>query len=124
VHPASRFENRFLLTGGNFQAIAPSWCIALAFGCSHDILPTRQTRRVIIRMQVVTTARAADQIAFIDQTFKHQRRGIARDAKLAGELAARREMGISRENTTQNGIDQRFANLLLKSTPGVKIYIQ
>ncbi len=42
---------------------------------------------MIVGMQVVTAAWAANQVALVDQTFKHQRGGVTRDAKLAGQLA-------------------------------------
>ena len=75
-------------------------------------------------MQVITAARAAHQIAFVDQTFKHQRSGVARNLKLLRQLPTRWQRRVDGENAAENGVDQRFANLLLQPALVVKIHVQ
>jgi hypothetical protein len=74
-------------------------------------------------MQVVTAARAANQVALVDQTFKHQRGGVARDAQLAGQLAAGGQRGVGGEDPAENGIHQRLSHLFLQTAARLKINV-
>lgn len=78
---------------------------------------------MIVGMQVVTAAWAANQVALVDQTFKHQRGGVARDAKLAGQLATGRQRGVGGEDPAENGIHQRLSHLFLQTAARLKINV-
>ncbi len=75
VHPARRFEDRLLLAGGHLQPVAPAWCSRFALRCTLD---GGRRSFMIVGMQVVTAAWAANQVALVDQTFEHQRAGVTR----------------------------------------------
>lgn len=121
VHPAGRFENRLLLTGGNLQPRAPAWCRTRVLRCSFCYRGGSCV--LIIRMQVITAARAAHQISLVNQPLKHQRRGVARYPQLAGQLAAGGERRVGGKNAAQNGVNQRFAHLLLQTAARVEINV-
>ena len=120
VHPARRFEDRLLLAGGHLQPVAPAWCSRFALRCTLD---GGRRSFMIVGMQVVTAAWAANQVALVDQTFKHQRGGVARDAKLAGQLATGGQWGVGGEDPAENGIHQRLSHLFLQTAARLKINV-
>lgn len=78
---------------------------------------------MIVGMQVVTAAWAANQVALVDQTFEHQRGGVARDAKLAGQLATGGQRGVGGKDPAENGIHQRLSHLFLQTAARLKINV-
>ena len=121
VHPAGRFQNRLLLAGRDLQPRAPAWCRTLILGCSF--WRGGGVGVLIIRVQVVTAARTAQQITFVNQALKNQRRGVTRDPQLAGQLAAGGERRVGGKNAAQNGVNQRLAHLLLQTAARVEINV-
>ena len=78
---------------------------------------------LVIRMQVITAARATHEVSLVNQPFKNQRRGVARDPQLAGQLAAGGERRVGGKNAAQNGVNQRLAHLLLQTAARVEINV-
>src|SRR5690606_30183701 len=77
----------------------------------------------VVRVQVVAAARAADQVAVVQQALVDQRHGVARHGQLLRQLAARGQRLVGREPAAQNGRHQRLTKLFLQAALAVEIQV-
>lgn len=77
---------------------------------------------LIIRVQVVTAARTAQQIAFVNQPLKTSA-VVLRDTRSWLASWRQEEAACRRKNTAQNGVNQRLAHLLLQTAARVEINV-
>ena len=130
--PVTGPQDAVLQTGEHLQAPGPiRSALRIAGIAVADRTVTAERRpgvariaAAVVGMQVVTTARAAHQIAVVQQAFVDQRHGIARDTQLLGQLAARRQRLIGRKTSAQNRRHQGLAQLLLQAALLVEIQVK